>query len=264
MRITVLGSGTSTGIPEYRCDCATCADARRPGSPNRRTRPSIHVAVGEAHLQFDTGPNFLEQIDGCGVERIDAVIYTHAHADHIAGTNDLVMPCRKQGCDMPVYGPAETLAVLQRNFHYMFTREVFQGGGVAHLLPNVVEGPFVAADVEIVPLPVEHGAVVTNGYRIGRFAYVPDAKRIPEATLDLLRGLELLIIDSLSFNPGHTTHLSVSQALEVVRAVEPERVYLTHMMHRIDHNRFPEQCEEHGIELPENVRLSHDGLVLEV
>jgi phosphoribosyl 1,2-cyclic phosphate phosphodiesterase len=120
MKLTVLGSGTSTGVPEYRCVCETCQDARQPGSKNNRTRPSIHIETDGAHLQVDTGPNFLDQIDRNGVDRIDAVVYTHCHADHISGTNDLVMPCRKQEMDMPIYGPEETMRVLRKNYDYMF------------------------------------------------------------------------------------------------------------------------------------------------
>lgn len=264
MRVTILGSGTSTGVPEYRCECETCEDARRPGSRNRRTRPSIHVEAGEARLQFDTGPNFIEQIDAARVPRIDAVIYTHCHADHIAGASDLVMPCRKQGCDMPVYGSPETLEVLRRNFHYMFTRETFQGGGVAHLLPTPVEGPFEVQGVEVVPLPVEHAAVTTHGYRIGPLGYIPDVKVVPEETLRRLAGVDVLILDALSFNPKHPVHFSVGQALEVIDTVAPRRAFLTHMMHRIDHYRWREQCAEHGITPPPEVELSHDGLVIDL
>ena len=111
MKITILGSGTSTGVPEYRCICDTCKDARRPESRNLRTRPSIHLEVNGTHIQFDTGPNFLEQIDRNRIDQIDAVVYTHCHADHISGTNDLVMPCRKQQMDMPIYGSKETIEI---------------------------------------------------------------------------------------------------------------------------------------------------------
>lgn len=262
MNVKILGSGTSTGIPEYRCTCDTCTDARQPGSRNYRTRPSLHVTAGNIHLQFDTGPNFMDQIDRWSVPHIDAVLYTHHHADHISGTNDLVMPCRKQNSDMPIFGPPETLQAIQRSFHYMFTREVYQGGGVAHLLPHPVVGPFAVGGVEITPVPVEHGAVATCGYRLGALAYVPDAKIIPPQSRRLLRGVDLLILDALSFNPKHPTHLSVGEALEIIHEVAPRRAYLTHMMHRIDHRTFPQQCSDNGITLPPEVQLAYDGLEL--
>jgi phosphoribosyl 1,2-cyclic phosphate phosphodiesterase len=215
-------------------------------------------------LQFDTGPNFMYQIDRWRIHQIDAVIYTHSHADHISGTNDLVMPCRKQNCDMPIFGPPQTLEILRRNYDYMFTKETFQGGGVAHLLPTEVIDRFEVLGVELTPLPVEHGAVPTVGYRLGPLGYVPDAKVVPETSIERLRGVEVLIIDALSFNPKHPTHLSVGQALEIIDAVAPQRALLTHMMHRIDHYRFPEQCEEQGIHLPQSVELCHDGQELEL
>ena len=264
MRLTILGSGTSTGIPEYRCNCETCQDARKPGSKNYRTRPSMHLQVGETHLQFDTGPNFLEQIDRHGVERIDAVLYTHCHADHIAGTNDLVMPCRKQKTDMPVYGPGETMGVLRRNFEYLFLRNVFQGGGVAHLVPNGVDGPFQVDGVSLVPVPVTHGTVETFGYRVGPLAYVSDVKEMPRSSLELLEGVQVLIVDALSFNPKHPTHQSVGQAVALSRRLRVERTYLTHMMHRVDHRFFKDQCKAQDIDLPDNVALSYDGQTIDV
>ena len=264
MKITGLGTGTSSGIPQYLCDCETCEDARLPGSKNRRTRPSVHVEANGAHLQFDTGPNFLDQIDDNRVERIDAVFYTHCHADHISGTNDLVMPARRQKMDMPIYGPVETIRVLERNYDYMFSRKTFQGGGVAHLIPHVVDSRFDACGVELLPIPVVHGVVSTCGYRIGPLGYVPDAKRVPEASLEMLRGVEVLMIDALSFNPRHPTHLSVGESAEIAEQVGAKVTYLTHMMHRLDHRFFHEQCDEQDVDLPERVHLAYDGQVIEI
>ena len=264
MKVTVLGSGTSTGVPEYRCDCETCKDARQYGSKNYRTRPSLHIEKDGKHLQFDAGPNFMDQIDRNDVPWIDAVIFTHCHADHISGVNDLVMPCRKQKMDMPIYGPEETLRVLQRNYDYMFTKETFAGGGVGHLLPNTVNGEFQLLGCEITSIPVEHGAVVTYGYRIDNLGYVSDVKVLPEASKELLRGVEVLIIDALSFNPRHPTHFSVGEAIAVSEELKPKQTYLTHIMHRLDHRYFADQCAEQKIGLPENVKLAYDGQVIEM
>ena len=263
MEMTLLGTGTSTGIPEYRCDCDTCQDARsNPGSKNLRTRPSMHLVVGDVHLQFDTGPNFLEQIDRNRIHQIDAVIYTHSHADHVTGTNDLVMPCRKQKMDMPIFGPLETMDVLQKNFDYMFTKETFQGGGVAHLLPHSVEGAFEVEGVELMCIPVHHGAVTTFGYRIGNMGYVSDVKQFMDGSLELLDGIEILVLDALSFNPKHPTHLSVGEAVEVTETLGVRKTYFTHLMHRIDHRYFSDQCVENEVDLPDTVELAFDGQVI--
>ncbi len=264
MKITILGSGTSTGVPEYKCECDTCEDAMQVGSKNYRTRSSVHIEKDGKHLQFDLGPNFMDQINRNRIEWIDAVIFTHCHADHVSGTNDIVMPCRKQRMDMPIYGPEQTLQILQRNFDYMFTKETFQGGGVGHLLPHVVSERFELLGFDITPIPVEHGNVDTYGYRIDDFGYVPDVKRLPETSQALLEGVEVLVIDALSFNPGHPTHQSVGQALEISEALQPRETYFTHIMHRLDHRYFREQCKEQQIELPDNADLAYDGQVITI
>ena len=208
----------------------------------------------------------MDQIVRNRIDWIDAVIFTHSHADHVSGTNDIVMPCRKQQMDMPVYGPEQTMGILQRNFDYMFTKETFQGGGVGHLLPHVVEEKEQLAlhGFEILSIPVEHGNVPTYGYRIDNFGYLPDVKKLPQASQDLLNGIEVLVIDALSFNPRHPTHLSVGEAVEISEALKTKETYFTHIMHRLDHRYFPEQCEEMDIELPDNTYLAHDGQVIQV
>jgi len=263
MKVTILGSGTSTGVPEYQCNCETCQDARDVNSKNYRTRSSIHIEKEGKHLQFDLGPNFMDQIVRNRIERIDAVIFTHSHADHVSGTNDIVMPCRKQQMDMPIYGPEQTIGILQRNFDYMFTKETFQGGGVGHLLPNVIEEKERLAlhGFDIMPIPVEHGNVPTYGYRIDDFGYLPDVKRLPKASQDLLNGVDVLVIDALSFNPRHPTHLSVGEALEISAALKPRETYFTHIMHRLDHRYCPEQCGAMDIELPDDAYRAYDGQV---
>ena len=264
MKITILGSGTSTGVPEYKCECDTCEDARRIGSKNYRTRPSIHIETDGKHLQFDLGPNFMDQIDRNKVDWIDAVVFTHCHADHVSGTNDIVMPCRKQQMDMPIYGPEETIRILQRNFDYMFSKDSYQGGGIAHLIPHIVDRKFRIDGCELLPIPVEHAAVQTYGYRIDNFGYIPDVKRLPDSSKNLLRGIDVLIIDALSFNSRHPTHFSVHEAIAVSNDLQPKATYFTHIMHRLDHRYFPVQCEDQNIDLPENVHLAFDGQVIEI
>lgn len=263
MHVRVLGSGTSTGVPEYKCECPICQDARIPGSHNRRTRSSIYLRTDESHLVVDCGPNFLDQIDRHKVEWVDAILFTHSHADHISGINDLVAPCRKQKCEMPIYGPEETIEVIRRNFDYMFDRSAYQGGGIAHLIPNVVDSDFFWKDIHITPIPVEHGAVKTLGYRLNRLGYLPDVKILPPTSLELLRGVEVLIIDGLSFNSSHPTHISVGDAVAISNTLKPRQTYLTHISHRIDQKRFEVQCAENGIALPGNLWPAYDGLKID-
>lgn len=264
MKITILGSGTSTGVPEYQCDCEVCKDAKKIGSKNYRTRSSIHIENNGHHLQFDVGPNFTDQIINNDIPWISAVLFTHCHADHISGVNDLVMPCRKQKMDMPIYGSHETIKIIQRNNDYMFDRKVYQGGGIGHLIPHIVNSTFQLYGFEITPIPVEHAAVFTLGYRVNNVAYIPDVKRIPEQSKKLLHNLTILIIDALSFNPRHPTHLSVSEAVDIVNELSPKEAYFTHITHRIDHRSFRQQCEERKIELNQNIHLAYDGQIIYV
>jgi len=264
MKITILGSGTSTGVPEYKCECETCADARIVGSQNRRTRASIHIEGNGHHLQFDAGPNFIDQIDSNKISWIDAVLFTHCHADHISGVNDLVMPCRKQKMDMPIYGPDEVMKTLQKNNDYMFDKDRFQGGGIGHLIPHAVESRFELCGFEITPIRIEHAAVVTFGYRIDNMAYIPDVKKIPEEARAMLDDLDVLILDSLSFNPGHPTHLGVCESVDIVNELNPKQAYFTHIMHRLDHRHFREQCEEQNVIVPPNTFLAYDGQIIEI
>jgi len=263
MKITILGSGTSTGVPEYKCDCDVCKDAKRAGSKNYRTRSSIHIQSNGHHLQFDIGPNFMEQIIFNDISWIDAVLFTHCHADHISGVNDLVMPCRKQKMDMPIYGSDETINILKRNNHYMFDRDVFKGGGVGHMIPNIVSSSFQLLGFEITPIAVEHAAVFTLGYRIDDVAYIPDVKRISSKSKEMLNNLSVLIIDALSFNPGHPTHLSVGEAVDIIHELSPKEAYLTHLTHRIDHRLFRQQCEQQNIDLTPNIHLAYDGKIID-
>ena len=172
------------------------------------------------------------------------------------------MPSRKQQMDMPIYGPEQTIQILEQNFNYMFSKDTFKGGGVAHLLPHVVNQKFQLHNFEIIPIPVEHGTVDTFGYRINNFGYVPDVKHMPDSSLKLLEGIDLLIIDALSFNPNHPTHLGVQQAIDIANYLQPKQAYFTHIMHQLDHRCFHQQCEEQQINLPENIYLAYDRQVI--
>ena len=262
MRVTLLGTGTSHGVPtidcmldEYaRCPRQVCRKAQH--DPRyRRTRASALVEVGGISLLLDTSQDFREQMLANAVRRIDAVLYTHGHADHIFGLPDIRSYCRNQGGAVDIYGSQETVDVVQSSFRYVFHPPAYVGGGIPNLAPHVVEGPFQVAGQRVVPIPVEHGPLRgCQGYRLGDVAYLPDVKRIPDESLRLLAGLDLLVLNCLRIRP-HGSHLSLSEALAYVAEIEPRRCLFTHMTHDID-------AAVDGQGLPDYVGFAYDGLVV--
>lgn len=252
-RVTFLGTGTSHGVPMIACDCPTCTS----GDPrDQRLRPSALVELpGGRTLLIDAAPDLRAQALRYGVRRVDAILFTHAHADHVLGLDETRRFTAIQGCPMPCYGDPETIAEVRRVFAYAF-RSVQQGGGVPQLELIPVTGPFQAAGQWVVPVPVLHGELPIYGYRIGDFAYLTDCSRIPESSWPLLAGVRVLVIDALRDVP-HPTHFTVEQALEAAARAAPERALLTHLSHDLGH-------AETSRRLPANVELAYDGLVLEI
>lgn len=260
MRVTFLGTGTSHGVPMIGCSCAVCrsADPR-----DTRTRPSILIALEPAspgapafHLLVDTSTDLRAQALRHGLDRVDAIFYTHPHADHIFGFDELRRFNHMTRRPLPAYGDAVTLAALRKTFGYAYDPDAPKGGGVPHVDLCPVAGPFGLGGHEIVPVPVLHGTTPVNGLRIGRFAYVTDCNAIPDASMALLDGLDVLVLDALRHKP-HPTHYTVAQALEVVAALRPARAYFTHMCHDLPHAAT---CEA----LPPGVSLAYDGLAIDV
>lgn len=263
MQVTVLGSGTSHGIPFIGCRCAVClsTDPR-----DTRTRPSILIdigaregpsAVGSAvrYILVDTSTDFRQQALTRRIDRVDAILFTHSHADHICGLDDIRRYNEMQRSTMPCFGSADTLADLRRIFSYIF-KPVQQGGGVPKLDLFPLGGAFSLGGVEIVPVPVMHGRLPVLGFRIGTFAYLTDCNQIPDASWPLLAGVRTLILDALRHRP-HSTHFSVGEAVDVVSKLGVERAYFTHISHDLGH---AETCAR----LPAGVELAYDGLVLDV
>ncbi|HSM78810.1 MAG TPA: MBL fold metallo-hydrolase [Bryobacteraceae bacterium] len=253
LQITVLGSGTSSGVPTLGCDCRVChsADPR-----DRRLRPSILIQWEGRNILIDTTPDFRQQALRENIERIDAILYTHAHADHILGLDDLRPFNYKQQASIPIYGSEETLGNIQNVFRY-----VFENHNPKAAVPKVDVHVLNGGCVDLFGLPVQpvrlkHGKGVTNGYRFGPAAYLTDHSEIPQDTLDRLHGLDLLFLDALRHRP-HPTHSTVAQSLETVAVLKPKRAFFTHISHDLPH-------AETEASLPENVRLSYDGLRLEV
>ena len=264
MRITLLGTGTSHGVPTIDCmindfaGCPTGVCRRATTDPAyRRTRTSALVEWPGASVLLDTSQDFYRQVLDRRVARIDAVLYTHAHADHIYGLPDIRSYCRQQGSAIDVYGSEETLAVLRTAFDYVFRPPEFVGGGIPTLVPHVLDAPGDLLGRRVVPVPLEHGVLNgCQGYRVGSFAYLPDVKRIPPTSLDLLQGLDLLVLNCLRLRP-HASHLSLDESLAYVEALAPRRCVLTHIAHDID-------PDAHGRLLPEGVAFGVDGMVMEV
>lgn len=250
MRITILGCGTSTGVPVIACPCDVC---RSSDPRNRRTRSSIVVAQNGANLLVDTAPDLRFQAMAAGLTHIEAVLYTHDHADHIFGMDELRSFNFAMGRAIPIYGNEKVIRRIQTVYSYIWDPEAPRGGGLPMINPNIIEGPLTLGGIEVVPLPLWHGEQMIFGYRFGgRMAYLTDVSRVPDETLDLCRGLDLVIVDGLRYRP-HNTHFSVDEAVEVVMKLGPRRALLTHMSHALEYERLRK-------ELPAGIEPAYDGL----
>jgi phosphoribosyl 1,2-cyclic phosphate phosphodiesterase len=250
MRVTLLGTGTSFGVPSVACDCAVCTSS---DPRNRRDRASIYLEVDGAALLVDTATEFRHQALRAGIRRVDAVLYTHAHADHVSGLDDLRRFCERG--PLPCYGEPKTAAAIQRRFDYAFAPPSYPGGA-PQLTFETVSGPFRAAGQEVVPVPLQHGGMVVLGFRVGDVAYATDCNAIPPESRALLRDLDLLILDALRFTP-HPTHFTLPESLAMIAELRPRRALLTHISHEMDHATV-------AATLPAGVELAYDGLVVEV
>jgi phosphoribosyl 1,2-cyclic phosphate phosphodiesterase len=252
LRATVLGSGTSTGVPVIGCRCAVCnsADPR-----NRRLRPGLKIELSDGAVLVDTPTDLREQLLRFGLDRLDAVLFTHPHADHIFGLDDLRIFNFRQQAPIPCFGSSSTLAAIRRTFAYAF-EDGQEGGGRPKLELTPVEGALQICGREVIPIPVWHGDMPVLGYRIGGFAYVTDVSRIPEESAALLADLDVLILGALRYRP-HPTHLSIPEAIEVADRLRPRRTIFTHLAHDVDHGNL-------AMPLPPGVELGFDGLVVEL
>ncbi len=253
-QVTVLGSGTSSGVPMIGCRCTVCTSS---DPRDRRLRPSIFVSVpGHAGILVDTTPDFRQQALTYGITRIDAVLFTHSHADHIFGLDDIRRFNFMQGGPIPCHASAATLRDIERTFHYAFDGAARLGGGVPRIETHVITGPFTIGGVRVVAVPLWHGDAPVLGFRFGSFAYLTDCNRLDAAAWPLVEGVDTLVVDALRDKP-HTTHFTVAEALAVVERVRPRRAYLTHMSHDLGHSAT-------NARLPAPVELAYDGLVIDV
>jgi len=252
VKITVLGSGTSSGVPMIGCRCPVCTseDPR-----DQRLRPSIAIEHGDRHFVIDTTPDFRYQALRSKLPRVDAILFTHAHADHIMGLDDVRPFNFHQGGRIPLYGSADTISTVRQVFHYIFDAQA-RTSFVPQLDTNVHGGqPVDVFGLEFQPIRVLHGKLGIYGYRFGDVAYLTDHSVIPDESIEQLRGLDVLFLDALRHNP-HPTHSTVETSIETARKLAPGRTFLTHMSHDLPHA----ETEQF---LPEGIHLAYDGLVID-
>ncbi len=247
-----LGTGTSHGVPMIGCECEVC---RSTDPRDQRSRPSILIEHEGTSVLVDTSTDLRQQCLRERVSRVDAVVYTHAHADHILGFDELRRFNVMSRQPMPIYADADTLAALRRTFSYAFEPPDQLGGGVPQVAVHEITGTFTIGSLTFEPLALFHGRRPVLGFRIGRFAYLTDCNVIPEPTLRRLAGLDVLVLDALRHRP-HPTHFSLEEAVAAAGAIGAARTFFTHMCHDLGH-------EATCAMLPDGMALAHDGLRLE-
>lgn len=254
MRITVLGCGTSTGVPVIGCDCHVCCSNE---PRNQRLRCSVLIEVGGVRLLVDTGPDLRAQALRAGIRTVDAVLFTHSHADHLHGIDEVrTFNIHRQG-PIPLFADRPTLQHIETRFGYaLHGRRPIKGWWRPALIPHCVDGPFEAAGVAVTPIEQRHGRGGSLGFRVGGFAYSPDVDALPEASLAALAGLDLWIVDALRERP-HPSHAHLERTLGWIAELAPKRAVLTHMSHEVDYAAWVAK-------LPPGVEPAYDGLVAEV
>ena len=253
MQLTILGCGGSMGVPAVGCSCAVCTSS---DERNRRTRTSALVTVGDTTILIDAGPDFRAQALRTNIRRLDALIVTHAHQDHIGGIDDVRPINFAMGQPLPMYGSAATLRRIRHQFDYAFVPGPSASTRPQLQLEEIPPQPFYVNTVLITPLPIMHGDWAIHGFRVGNVAYVTDVSHIPAATYALLADVDTLVLGALRRDRPHPLHFTVEQALVEIERIQPRRAFLTHLAHDLDYastNR----------ELPAHVRLAHDGLIIE-
>lgn len=251
-KLTFLGSGTSTGVPTVGCDCAVCTST---DPRDARLRPSVLLSFGGHNVVIDTTPDFRTQALRAGLKSLDAVLYTHSHADHIMGMDDIRPFNFGRAEPLPVYGDERVVADLRRVFQYVFENHSPESA-IPRIAVHVPAGPVELFGVTFEPLTVMHGRLPVTAWRFGSSAYITDFSEIPEASLQRLQGLDLLILDALRHRP-HPTHSNLANSLALVERLQPRRALFTHMCHELGHAATEAQ-------LPPDVHLAYDGLSVEM
>lgn len=249
MKVLFLGTGTSQGVPVIGCDCEVCQslDYR-----DKRLRSSVYIEHEGSHIVIDTGPDFRQQMLRERIQTLDFVLFTHSHKDHTAGLDDVRAFNFKQQMDMPLYGRAEVLAQLKTEYYYAFLEKKYPGSPQLQL-NEINDSPFEVNHLKITPLPVTHLHLPVLGFRIGDFSYITDANKIPEITLERLKGTKVLVLNALQKEP-HISHFNLEEAIQMAKQIKAEKTYFTHLSHRMGLHK------EVSLELPDGIEFSYDGL----
>jgi len=251
--LTFLGTGTSTGVPAIGCQCEVCVSN---DPKNKRLRASVWIEQDGLSVLIDTSTDLRAQALRAGITNIDAVLYTHHHADHVHGIDELRSFSFFHKKQIPCYANQESIKRLKEMFGYIFNGDAAVGGGKPDLSLNYVDGPFAIGAVKVTPIAVKHGSMDVFGYRINDTAYVTDCSFIPPSSEPLLEGLDTLILGALGFKT-HATHFTLEKALDAIELLKPGAAYLTHLTHNMMH-------EEVSARLPERVNLAWDGLMIDI
>lgn len=245
--VTILGSGTSTGVPMVGCSCPVCTSD---DPHDKRTRSSVLIRYGSSTILIDTSPDLRQQALREKIQGIDAVLFTHSHADHVNGIDDLRGFHFMHQQVIPCFAAPSTLHILLKRFCYIFEEQ--EGSGYTPLLdPHSITGEIHISELKIIPVTLPHGNTVSIGYRIGNFAYLTDCNAIPEDAVDLLQGIEILVLDGLRWNP-HPSHFNIETAIAAAQRLAPKRIILTHLSHDV---RYADH-----IKLPQGVEFAYDGM----
>ncbi len=252
MKVLVLGCGTSTGVPLIGCNCKICTSTN---PKNKRLRPSVIVLENNLNILIDTPPDLRTQALKFNVKNVDIVLYTHTHADHLFGIDDLRMFNFIKKAPIPLYASETAIKFIKNKFDYIFEKKTLSSK--PNLIPNILKDRIEINGLSITAIPVYHGNNLINGYRINDFAYITDVSKIPPTSFDLLHDLRVLMIDALRYEP-HPTHLTVKEAIAVSKKINPSKTYFTHMGHNIDYEEIL-KYNSNGDFTP-----AYDGLTFEV
>lgn len=249
LKITVLGSGTSVGVPTIGCQCAVCTSS---DPRDNRLRPSILITYEGHNVLIDTTPDFRTQALRARIDRLDAVLFTHSHADHVMGLDDVRPFNFRQKTQIPIYAAADTMEAIRRCFPYIFDG-LKKASSVPQLATRVIDGAaFDLFGLEFLPVPILHGGQTIYGFRFGNAAYLTDHSDIPASSMERLRGLDVIFLDALRYR-SHPTHSTVDRSVETVVQLTPRRAFFTHICHELGHERAESL-------LPPHIRLAYDGL----